>query len=169
MKMNIKELLKTGRYSVLLLVSILLYIVITGYFYFENILYPTALHAPDKPFIIYVIKWSYSAILGLSLINIKKKPQMYWYLINRMSICILLLSGIMFYLSFVFYVSIFDMFLLETISILCLLYSNTDHFILVYKIKRTSKEIILNIIIPIIITIPIFFLLYSFQQGDVLL
>ncbi len=165
--MNIKELLKTGRYSVLLLVLILLYIVTTGYFYYKNVIYPTALHAPYKPFILYVIKWSYSIILGVSLINIKKKPHLYWSLINWISICILLLSGVIFYLSFVFYVSIFDMFLLETISILCLLYSNTDHFILIYKIKRTFKEIILSIIIPIIITIPIFFLLYSFQQGDI--
>lgn len=169
MKKNIERLQRVGRITdYICMFFVLVYLIITIYFYIDNKVNMHSI-ALDKPFLIYSLKWIYAIIIILCLLNIKKNANLYWLLINCILLNILLLCLIIWYLSIIFYVSIFDMFLLEIISIFLIFRVNSKLFITEYNIDVNYKRVLIIIIASVFIAIISYLILYYNQIGKIIL
>jgi len=113
--------------------------------------FDSGLHAANQPFIIYLVKWIYALFLVWSLMNLNKKPNLSWTLINIVSLSVLLLTYVIPFI-FLFYRSAIDMFFLEFISIFLIVYANLTRFIKRYNIQRKPIYLLPIFIIPPIVT-----------------
>lgn len=164
MKKNLKKQQAEGsnmKYKKILNVSLIftiIYFLWTLLFYLKHQFYPDSLHAINKPFLLYIIKWTYASIIIIALLNISKKSIYSWIAINSTSIAIILLA-IIYYITGIYYSSLIDYFLLELIALMLMIITNTINFVNTYKIKRKISYLIYIIFIPIVFTFSIYELL----------
>ena len=114
---------------------IFLYIYITIAFYFSSLKVLSLL--PVKPTLYYFIKWLYGILMIIGILRIKKNPNLCWLLLNSVSICVLLEWP----QSFAYFVSIFDLFLLELVSLALIITINRKSFLRIYSIEGALKAI----------------------------
>ena len=158
MKMNIKKQLKDGNWTTLSLWINLIFIII--YLINEIVIFPIISYGRESlcsrmPYFLVTIKCYYALLMIVSILRIKKDPNWYWLLLNLASMGVL---SIWFY-SFGFYSSDLDIFLLELVAIWLLILTNLKSFVKMYEIKRTFSKTGLIVIIPVIISIMIYFMI----------
>ena len=160
MKKNIEMLLKAGsRHNLLLHINLILLII---YLVNEVIIFPiTTAHVMSllgkAPYYFIAIKCGYALLIAIGILNINKKPNTSWLLINLAAIGALTV----WYYNFLFFNSHIGAFLLELSSIWLLVLTNLKSFIKRYKIKRTVLRKIMIFVIPIIV-----FLFFSLKMWD---
>ena len=165
--MNITKLLKDGNKgkaipSILIFISI--YIIGTIIFFIYNRFFEYIFHAPNKPIILYIIKWIYAILLIIGVLKLKNSPHTSYLLINTISVCVLLLSFITMYYWF-FYMSIIDIILLEIVSVGLIIMTNLKSFIQENNIKRKLSDFIFVCTIPIALTLIIKYSFEYFYYG----
>ena len=162
--MNIKKPQKTCNLSKIFLIFLIIYILYTIGFYILNLIPDGILHAPDKPLVLYIIKWMYAILLIIGVLRLKDKSHRSYVLINSISISVLLFSFVTMYYWF-FYMSTIDILLLEIISVGLIIMTNFKSFIQENNIKRKVSDFIFIIIIPIVLTVIIKYSFEYFYYG----
>lgn len=157
--------LKIGELKIFLIL-ITIYLLYTIVFYIYNLIPNGILRAPDKPLILYAIKWIYAILLIIGILRLKYNSHLSYLLINTVSICILLFSFISIYYWF-FYISFVDILLLEFISVTLIIVTNIKDFIERNNIKRRFFDLLIIAILPIIVTIMIKYLFEYFYCGQI--
>jgi len=106
---------------------------------------------PRKPFFYLIPKFSCAILLITGILFFKKRPLFLWLLINMASMGILLMcySTIL----YPFYTSLLELFFLEFIAIIMLIFTNRKKFMERYNIKRNKSKLVLIGIVSIILAI----------------
>lgn len=105
------------------LILILIYLIVTIHFYFtENDVMSLF---PKKPIYLYFIKWICAMLMIVGIVRINKQPFFCKILLNVVSVCVLIQC----YNLFSYYVSIFDVFLLEIVSVALIFTINRKYFV----------------------------------------
>ena len=157
-RMNIKKQLRDGDwYNLSLRINLILIIV---YLINEIVIFPITSYGqeslcPRMPYFLIIIKCCYALLMIISILRIKKDSNWYWLILNLASIGVL---SIWFY-SFWFYGSILNLFILELTTIWLLILTNLKSFIKRYEIKRTFSQVIVIVVVPIIISVILYFII----------
>lgn len=166
MKKNIEKQHKDGRMPTFLkvvLFLIFIYIVYTFAFYInEEIIHfygDLILHLlAGKPLLYYAPKWICALILFMAIMDLNRNTNFYYSIINGASMGVLSMLPI----NFAFYQSYIDFFLLETIAVSLIIYTNQKWFIEEYRIKRSLPLLILFGILSLLIALVLFFDIFNF-------
>lgn len=168
MNRNIKMRLKAGKTTIFPILIISIYLVYTVTFYIKSQIYLDGLlRSPNQPLLFYILKWYYSLLLLIGIIQLNKKATISYFFINSASIAIILL-WILTSVFFVFYISIIDKFLLELTAIWLIIITNRASFIREYHIKRKKSDLLYLIAIPVIITIVFYYLILFLINSDII-
>lgn len=161
-KMNTKKRHKVGDLSNLFLkiplILIILYLVISLVCYIDSVTTDEiTLHAMDRPFILYIATWISALSLVINIILVRKKTNLCYLFLNIFSILILFLSFMEVY-CFLFYMNDIDRFTLEIIAIALIIITNSKAFIAKYHIRREKIYLLYIVIIPLIVTVCMYYL-----------